>query len=72
MDEITNNITWSIDTASTADNITWINTESSTDSDTIYFPTFEYRSWLPYRYEKYHPEWHIIQGYKFQINVMWK
>jgi len=56
----------------TTNNFTWTNTISSTDVNTAYFSNFEYTSWQPYTYEKYHPEWHITQGYKIQIRTMWK
>ncbi len=58
MDEITNNATW------------WDCTE--TNSDNIFtVSTFQYSSWLPYKYEQYDPKWHIEQGYKYQLKHMW-
>ncbi len=60
MDGTTNNFTWSNEMT------------SSTECDTMWFDGFTYTSWLPYKYEQYHPKWHIKQGYKNQMKHMWE
>jgi hypothetical protein len=55
----------------TTSDFTWYNTATTTDENSQWIPTFQYTSWLPYKYEQYNPKWHIEQGYKYQLKHMW-
>jgi len=66
------------------DNITWNNTSTGsttsnaitftcdgTDTEFYWYPVPEDKDWLPYYYNSYKPKWHILLGYKVQLNNMW-
>ncbi len=55
-------------TASTCDNFTFT---GATDTSGVWFPYYQESTWMPYVETKYKPEWHIKQGYKYQIKHMW-
>lgn len=37
----------------------------------VWFPYYMESTWIPYCEEKYIPKWHITQGYKNQMKIMW-
>ena len=74
MDEPTSNsnIVWNnlSDTGTTASNT--ITFTGSTDTGSLwYYPILDDKDWLPYYHESYEPKWHILLGYKTQLQRMW-
>ena len=71
-DNCSNNITWNdtFTAGTTASNtITFTN---GTDTGFSWYSTIiEDKDWLPYCYDSYEPKWHILLGYKTQIDSMW-
>ncbi len=64
MDETMSNFTW--DTTA-SDTVTCFTTTGASSYDLIY-----QEEWKPYIETKYKPKWHIVLGYKIQMNQMWK
>ncbi len=66
------NINWNnVSTASTASN-TMTFTTDGTDTGFTWCPTIiNEKDWLPYHHESYEPKWHILLGYKTQLQRMW-
>ncbi len=67
------NIVWNnFSTASTNASNTISFTTSDTDTGSLwYYPILEDKDWLPYYHESYEPKWHILLGYKTQLQRMW-
>jgi hypothetical protein len=46
-------------------------TTGTTDTGFSWYPILEDKDWLPYCYKSYEPKWHILLGYKTQLQRMW-
>lgn len=63
MAEITNNTLFLNTTSTDGNNVTFM-----TDGMWVSYCDID---WLPYHETQYNPKWHILQGYRKQMESMW-
>jgi len=74
MDGPTNNgnTIWNnLSTGTTASNTISFTTSGTADTGFLWYPISEDKDLLPYYHESYEPKWHILLGYKTQLQRMW-
>ena len=72
MDGTNGNIIWNNFSGTTASNTISFTTGTTdtTDTNFSWVPVLD-EDWLPYHYKAYNPKWHILLGYKTQMQLMW-